>query len=41
MKSQKPAVLKAVAEKKALDDELKQNLTDAIKDFKKSFVVNS
>ncbi|MBF0466674.1 MAG: F0F1 ATP synthase subunit alpha [Nitrospirae bacterium] len=41
MKSQKPAVLKGIAEKKAIDDELKQNLTDAIKDFKKSFVVNS
>jgi F-type H+-transporting ATPase subunit alpha len=38
MKDKKADVRKEVAEKKAIDDELKTKLTAAIQEFKKSFI---
>jgi F-type H+-transporting ATPase subunit alpha len=35
-----PAILADIATKKALDDDIKKRLTDAIKDFKSSFLVD-
>ncbi len=37
MKDQKEDVLKELAEKKAIDDDLKAKLSQAIEDFKKGF----
>ncbi|MEO5358174.1 MAG: F0F1 ATP synthase subunit alpha [Nitrospirae bacterium YQR-1] len=41
IKSQKPALLKEIADKKAIDDEVKRNLGEALKEFKQNFVINN
>ena len=38
LESAQPSILTDIATKKALDDDLKKRLTDAIKDFKGSFL---
>ncbi len=40
LESAAPTVLTDIATKKALDDDIKKRLTDAVNDFKKSFLVN-
>ena len=40
LESAQPAILTDIAKKKALDDDLKKRLGDAVADFKKSFLDN-
>jgi F-type H+-transporting ATPase subunit alpha len=40
LESAAPAILTDIATKKALDDDLKKRLTDAVKEFKASFLAD-
>jgi len=40
LESAQPAILTDIATKKALDDDIKKRLTDAIKEYKKDFLDN-